>query len=325
MLASDYPPDLTEVLVIDGHSKDGTVDIVSKIAAQDPRVRLLHNPDRNSSAALNIGLAAAKNEIVVRIDAHASYQADYIRESVNGLNVASDVGSAAGLQIACGEGFWQCAVAAAMAHPFGAGDAKYRHSHRAAWVDTVFLGAWRRDVARGIGGFDPAWKINADYEFNIRLRKAGYRLYLSPAIKSMYFPRRSFNTLSKQYFRYGYWRVRTIYAHPRYARWRQFVPPTFALAMLISLLMAPTTLWPLVTVAGAYAAAAVIASGQAASHTKWSYFPVLPFVFLTMHLTWGIGFLAGAIRWAPVAGELRRQKACSPSGPREPLKSNGMS
>ncbi|MHB8635066.1 MAG: glycosyltransferase family 2 protein [Fimbriimonadaceae bacterium] len=299
VLEFDYPRELIEIFVVDGGSVDRSRDIVAEYARRDERVQMLSNPDRTSAAALNVGIRTSSCDVIVRLDAHASYSPDYVMQSVKALQSAPGIGSAAGPQIAAGESFWQSVVALAMRQPFAAGDAQYRFSKHSSSADTVFLGAWRRDVAVAVGGFDEAWRINADYEFNIRLRKAGYQLYLSPEIKSTYYPRASLGGLARQYFRYGFWRVRTIYAHPKYARWRQFVPPAFAVALTVSLGLAPTTLMPLEALGGAYGVVAVAATTKACSRTRWILAPALPLAFAVMHTAWGIGFLCGVVRWAP--------------------------
>lgn len=313
ILGGDYPSSLLEILVVDGRSTDGSDDIVRRYAALYPRIRLIDNPRRTSAAAMNLGLSAAQHEIIVRIDAHALYAPDYISESVAALALVPGAGGAAGLQRAEGKGYWQGAIAAAMAHPFGSGGAKYRRSDRPCWVDTIFLGAWRRDVALAVGGFDPSWKINADYEFNIRLRRAGYGLFLSPSIKSTYFPRASVSELARQYFRYGFWRVRTVLAHPRDVKLRQFVAPLFLLSVATALALAPHALWPLALVLGTYVLGATIAAVQAGMMSKVAYVPALPIVFATMHLFWGTGFLVGLVRWAPEAAHLRRSGSADPA------------
>lgn len=309
LLHGDYPADKVEFLVIDGESTDRSCEIVKEYARTDPRIRLLCNPQSISAAALNVGLAEARHEIAVRVDAHALYAPDYVSESVRVLTQVDGVGGAAGEQRAIGVGYWQSAIAASMANPFASGLAKYRKASSACFVDTIFLGAWRRDVALAIGGFDTSWRINADYEFNIRLRKAGLGLYLSPSIKSSYYPRESLAALCKQFYRYGFWRVRTIYAHPKDVQLRHLIPPLFIVALLASAVLVPVSAIPFLIVAGLYAVASIASSIQAAARSCWAYLPALPLVFASMQFSWGVGFLVGLFVWAPQARGLRREKS----------------
>src|SRR5690606_38497202 len=140
-------------------------------------------------------------------------QPDYITESVRLLEEtgAANVG---GVQRATGNNPVSRAIAAAVSSRFAAGDAAYRNATTPGWTDTVYLGAWRTDTLRQLGGMRPGWAVNEDYEMNVRLRAAGGRIYLSPTIRSTYFVRGSLAKLSRQYFRYGFWKVRTLVTHP---------------------------------------------------------------------------------------------------------------
>ena len=240
ILANQIPGDL-ELLVLDGESTDGSAQLVGELAMRAPRVRLLDNPARLPADAFNIGLAAARGRYLVRMDAHTLYEPDYISESVRLLEEtgAANVG---GVQRATGTTATSRAIAAAVSSRFAAGDAAYRNATTAGWTDTVYLGSWRTDTLRALGGMRPGWAVNEDYEMNIRLRASGGRIYLSPTIRSTYFVRGSLSKLARQYFRYGFWKVRTLRMHPGSVRWRQLVAPAFAL----SLLATPLNIWLMV-------------------------------------------------------------------------------
>lgn len=286
-----------EVLVLDGASTDDSVAVVRQLAEHDPRVALLPNPERLQAAAFNRGLAAARGEFLVRMDAHTLYEPDYIAECVRLLEETGAAG-VGGVQRATGTNAVGRAIAVAVSSRFAAGDAKYRHATEPAWVDTVYLGAWRTSTLRDVGGMNPRWAVNEDYEMNTRIRDRGGRMYLSPTIRSTYFVRSSLSRLARQYFRYGFWKARTLVHHPRSVRWRQLVAPAFVL----SLVAAPF----LVAIAGpigaahliAYGVANLVASTLAASGSRWRHLPLLPLIFLIIHLSWGSGFLTGAPFWA---------------------------
>ncbi|HRX19426.1 MAG TPA: glycosyltransferase family 2 protein [Gemmatimonadales bacterium] len=296
ILANRLPDGDIEVLVFDGESTDGSAEVVRALAARDPRVRLHDNPERLQAAAFNRGLALARGAHLVRMDAHTLYAPDYIAECVRLLEETGAAG-VGGVQQPTGRTVIGRAIAAAVSSRFAAGDAKYRHASAAAWVDTVYLGAWRTDTVRDVGGMNAAWAVNEDYEMNIRLRAAGGRMYLSPTIRSTYFVRGSLAKLARQYFRYGFWKVRTLLAHPLSVRWRQLVAPAFVVSLLVTPLL--VHLFGALGAAhlGLYAAANLAASVITAAGSSWRHLPVLPVVFFLIHLSWGSGFLLGWLYW----------------------------
>jgi succinoglycan biosynthesis protein ExoA len=286
-----------EVLVLDGESTDDSPAIVASMAAADHRLHLIPNPARLQADAFNTGLARARGKYLIRMDAHSLYADDYIAESVRLLEEMG-AGNVGGVQRATGESLLTRAIAAGVSSRFAAGDAAYRNATEPRWTDTVYLGAWRTSTLRELGGMRPGWAVNEDYEMNIRLRRTGARVYLSPTIRSTYFVRGSLSKLARQYLRYGFWKVRTLITHPGYLRWRQLVAPAFVLSILltplaIALLGLPLALAHLLL----YMAANLAASVAVASKAGWATLPLLPVIFLVVHLSWGSGFLAGWLWW----------------------------
>jgi|Deesub1362B_J571_1020462.scaffolds.fasta_scaffold02302_5 glycosyltransferase involved in cell wall biosynthesis len=296
ILANDYPKDRLEVLVIDGMSTDRSQKIVQEYARRYPFIRLLNNPKRIQSSALNIGIHEAKGDVIIRMDAHTTYASDYIRQCVTLLQTtgATNVG---GVQYAVGTGYISNAIAIATTSPFGAGDAQFRYSNREKWVDTVYLGAWYKRTLEALGGFNEEWVVNEDYELNHRLRKAGGKVLLSPNIRCKYYVRGSLKALAYQYFRYGLWKVKTLKAHPDSLRWRQLVPPVFVFSLIASIIFLHIFWMVGIIIPSFYVIANLVASFWAAQHRGWQYLPLLPFVFATIHLSWGIGFWAGLVRF----------------------------
>jgi len=297
ILANQVQGGSIELLVLDGQSTDRSPALVQQLAARDPRVHLLDNPARLQADAFNLGLAHARGRYLVRMDAHTHYEPDYIAESVRLLEEtgAANVG---GVQRATGNTPLSRAIAAAVSSRFAAGDAAYRNATEPAWTDTVYLGAWRTDTLRQLGGMKPGWAVNEDYEMNIRLRQMDGRIYLSPTIRSTYFVRGSLPKLARQYLRYGFWKARTILEHPTSLRWRQMVAPVFVLSVLLT----PLAIWWLGPVVGtlhlaAYLAANIAASIITASRSGWQHLWRLPIIFAVIHLCWGTGFLAGWCWW----------------------------
>src|SRR6187551_2138562 len=221
--AQDYPKDLIEILVADGRSTDRTREILAHLAAADPRIKVIDNPERLQAAGLGHLVKQAHGDVIVRMDVHCEYAPDYVRKCVETLERtgADNVG---GAQRAKAKTGFQRALCAALASPLGVGGAKYRSSEAEGFVDTVFLGAFRRRVFETIGLWDPAAITNEDSELNQRILEAGGKIYLSKDIVVHYFPRDSFKALAKQYFRYGRGRARTLIKLGRFPTLRPLGP-----------------------------------------------------------------------------------------------------
>jgi len=239
VLEQDYPVEKMEVLVADGMSTDRTRRVIYELMAQHPHhdVSILDNPGGIVPSGMNIALRQAAGEIIIRVDGHTLIAPDYVRQCVEALRRthADNVG---GKMTAVGSGPFGRAVAMATSTSFGVGGARFHYSDREEWVDTVYMGAWPRRVFEKIGLFDEELVRDQDDEFNYRLREAGGRVLLSPQIKSEYTVRGSLAGLWRQYFQYGYWKVRVLQKHPRQMRLRQAAPPALVLALLASAFLA---------------------------------------------------------------------------------------
>ena len=306
LAAQDYPHDRFEVIVIDGASTDGSRELVESMREEVPNLRLLENRGKHTARGLNIGLAFARGEVVTRVDAHAAVAPDYLRQSVAALRrTGADV--VGGPIETLGEGRVGETVALAVSSPFGVGNAVFRYSQREQWTDTVAFPAYRRDVFDRIGPFGEI-EGGEDDEFHYRLRDAGGRILLTPAIHSTYYARSSYWELVRQYFGYGQAKVVVLSRHPRRTRLRQLVPSAFVLAFLI---LAATAAFfggllalPLAALVGGYVVASMGASFVVARRSGWRYLARLPLAFACMHLAYGVGFLVGLVRRAfgqPVA------------------------
>jgi succinoglycan biosynthesis protein ExoA len=296
VLANDYPADRVEVVVIDGMSVDGSREVVRAYCERHSCIRLLSNPKRIQAAALNMGLREARGEIIVRMDAHTRYAPDYIRKCVELLQ-ATGADNVGGVQRATGSDYVSCAIAVATTTPFGIGNAHFRYAKREMWMDTVYLGAWRKTTLEALGGFDEDWAVNEDYESNYRLRKAGGRILLSPEIHCSYYVRPSLKALTTQFFRYGFWGVKTLRTHADSLRWRQLAPPVLVASLLVSIVLLPFSPMLGVIVPALYAAAILLATLTTAWRRGWRYLPLLPVIFIMVHMGSGLGFLTGLTRW----------------------------
>lgn len=297
VLSQEYPADRIEALVVDGGSTDATRALVTAIAAADSRVRLLDNPRRIQASAMNIALDHAGGEIVVRVDGHTVIAPDYVRRCVDHLAAtgAQNVGGPLRFEGTTPLGR---SIAAAYRSPFSV-PSRFTVSDRAEFVDTVYMGAWPREVFAQIGRFDEALAVNEDYELNYRIRRAGGRIYLTPDIRSQYFGRQTLGALWRQFARYGAWKCRVLAQHPRSVRLRHLVAPAFVAVLAGGALLGAVNrfarrLWG--AVIGLYLLASGLASLRQAARDGWALLPRLPLVFATIHLAWGSGFWLGALR-----------------------------
>jgi succinoglycan biosynthesis protein ExoA len=309
LLANDYPLEMLEIIVIDGMSSDRSREIIQEYSQRYPCIKYLQNPERIVSTGLNLGIQAAEGYIIVRADAHALYESDYIRQCVSLLQ-SSGAANVGGAQRAIGTSLIGSAIAVATTSKFGTGDAKFRYSDQEAWVDTVYLGAWHREKLIGLGGFTENLTVNQDYELNHRIRREGGRILLSPKIRCQYYVRGSLFKLAKQYFRYGFWKVNTLVLHPYSLKWRQAVAPLLVASLLVAFLLAgisQSVFW--LGPALVYLSATIIASGRALRSAPWRVVLALPFVYMVLHLSWGVGFWCGLFRFG-VPG-LKRSRPAS--------------
>ena len=318
VLAQDYPADRLEVLVADGLSTDKTREVVAELARRHPdiAVAVVDNPGRIVPTGMNACLRRASGEVIVRVDGHTIVEPDYVRRCVDALE-RTGADCAGGRMDPVSESGFGRAVALATASPFGVGGARFHYSSTEEWVDTVYMGAWRREVFDRVGRFDEEMVRNQDDELSYRIRARGGRVLLDPSIRSAYYPRSTLRSLWRQYFQYGYWKVRVLQKHALQMRARQFAPPAFVVALAALAAFAPFAAagraW-LAGLVGVYLTANLAASAWAARRADARSAPWLPVVFAVLHVSYGAGFLAGLARFlgrwgdrapAPVAARPR--------------------
>ena len=309
-----FPQSEMEVLIADGLSEDGTRDVIAEFQTENPdlQVHVLENPNRIIPAALNVGIAAAQGEYILRMDAHAIPRPDYVARCVEVLQArqAENVGGVWEIQPQ-NESWIARSIAAAAAHPIAVGDAGYRIGSQAGYVDTVPFGAFRRELIERIGPFDERLLTNEDYEFNTRIRRSGGRIWLDPQIRSVYFARGSLSDLAKQYWRYGYWKAQMLKRYPKTLRMRQALPPIFVFSLILlpilSLIFQPLfTVWLIEL--GIYLVTLILVGIQLAIQKKDAALTLgVPLAIATMHLSWGAALLVGSLS-SPRSGESRRKE-----------------
>jgi glycosyltransferase involved in cell wall biosynthesis len=297
-----YPLADLEVVIADGMSTDDTREVVRSFAQLHPElaIRLVDNPDRIIPAALNRAIEQARGEVIVRLDAHSIPRPDYIRRCLNALEETGAANTGGVWEIRPSTERWIArSIAAAAAHPLGAGDARYRYGGEAGKVDTVPFGTFRREWIDRVGPFDESLPTNEDYEFNVRLRQAGGTIWFDPSIRSVYFTRGNLVSLARQYLRYGYWKARMLIRHPRTLRWRQGLPGLFVLLLLALVGAAPfsSPLRALLAVyLGTYTAVTLTAGVvEAIRRRDPALILGFPLALWTMHIAWGAAFLWGLV------------------------------
>lgn len=303
LLAQEYPRDALEVLVIDGDSTDGTSVIVREYAAKDERVKLLYNPSKLSSAARNIGVKAARGDVVVVVDGHCQFtNTKYIQNLADAFvqSQADCLGRPQSLDIH-GATLLQATIAAARASRLGHNPGSYIYSDQELFVPAHSVGvAYRRQVFDQIGHFDESFDACEDVEFNHRLDQAGLRCLLAPSIALRYHPRCTLKGLFRQLSRYGTGRVRLARKHPG-----TFSPLTFAPAAFLAFLLAGaplSLLWTsfapfyLATIASYVAIVLAFSLMIALRSGRPQMLFCLPAVFASIHFGAGYGELREALR-----------------------------
>ncbi len=304
-----------EVLIADGMSDDGTREILKKVEAVDPRVRLIDNPGRIASTGLNAAIRSAKGSIIVRMDAHTEYAPDYVCRCVELLEKsgADNVGGPARTKPVT---WLERAVAAAYHSPFSVGGARFHNVNYEGFVDTVTYGCWHKESFNRFGMFDEELVRNQDDEHNLRIVRGGGKIWQSPKIMSWYRPRGSLSSLFRQYMQYGYWKVRVIQKHKLPASIRHLVPGAFlltlgalALVCLGAFLAGVATgaqpaaggmvfnyaALSLASMLAIYGFCVLAVSVLTASGAGWEMLPLLPLVFPCYHFGYGYGFMRGML------------------------------
>ena len=287
ILKQDYAGDLEIILAL-GPSNDNTNQIAKTLADSDSRIKLVTNPTGKTAAALNLAIAAASNEIICRIDGHAEISNSYIKTAVAVMNQTGAVNVGGLMQADAKHGF-QSVVATAMRSMIGVGASKFHTGGEAGPADTVYLGTFKKSAILQAGGFDEKYIRAQDWELNHRLRLNGGVIWFDPRLEVTYRPRDTFGKLAKQYFEYGRWRRAVSREHKGTINYRYLAPPIALIINSLSLLTGIFLNTIFFIPALVYLVAIILSSliiGKGV-YQKIS----LPSVLITMHMSWGFGFL----------------------------------
>ena len=307
ILAQDYRGEKEIVLAL-GPSHDRSNEIADRLAAADPRVRLVDNPQRDIPIGLNLAIAHTRHPVVIRVDAHSELVPEYTRAGIAALlrESAANVG---GVMRAAGRSAMQRAIAAAYNSPYGLGGGAYHGDGTPGPAESAYLGIFRRDAIEAVGGYDPGIRRGEDWELNLRIRRAGGLVWFEPQLRVTYWPRAQLRDLARQFFATGAWRAVLVRRYPRETPWRFFVPGTLVTALTLSLVVAALQLagvlaspwWALVALVPlAYLTGVGFAATRLPGIRGARERLLGGAALITMHLAWGAGFLVG------IAGGARR-------------------
>ncbi len=300
-----------EVVVAVGPSVDSTREIAEQLAQSDSRVVVVDNPSGRTPDGLNVALATARGDILVRVDGHCTLPVEYVATAVEALERtgADNVG---GIMSARGVTAFEQAVACAMTSALGVGNAPFHVGGQEGPVDTVYLGVFRRAALERVGGYDPRFSRAQDWELNYRLRQTGGVVWFVPALKVRYRPRESVSKLSRQYLNYGRWRRRMVKEYPDTVSTRYLAPPAAVIAIAVGTTAAlaglvvgqtesPRTrrVAKVLSIAGAlppaaYAGAVVVGGLYVGRRLPRRAKVLVPVALATMHMSWGMGFVQGS-------------------------------
>jgi glycosyltransferase involved in cell wall biosynthesis len=287
---------LIEVILAVGPSQDATLQIAQELQAKDSRVVVVDNPTGRTAAGLNRAIAASKYSIIVRVDGHSQLPKNYCELAFNLLNETGAV-NVGGVMAAEGITLFQRSVARAMRSPLGVGASRFHTGGGAGESDTVYLGCFRKEAILEVGGFDERFTRAQDWELNFRLREKGGLIYFDPRLTVTYRPRSTVKALAKQYFEYGRWRRVVSRRHHGTINYRYLAPPFTVVATTLSLLLgaiaSPLFLIPAL-VYSVFILGASLIIGKSAGEVL-----CLPSILLTMHISWGFGFLTSPNSLAP--------------------------
>jgi glycosyltransferase involved in cell wall biosynthesis len=294
LLAQKPLPGGIEIMVIDGMSNDGTQNILTRLAGEDSRFIVIKNPSRTTPIALNIGIQASRGQYIAILGAHAEYAPDYLKTCVDLFQEHPEVCCVGGPIISQGKAPFGQAVAEAMSHPVGVGNAKHRLPHYEGYAEGACFPMFRKEIFDKVGLFDEHLIITEDDELNYRLARHGEKIFISPRARCTYFVRETPSRLFGQYFRYGYWRVAVLRKHRRPASVRQIVPPMAMSLMCVTGLLALSLpgWWRLSAgvLPAFYGSTLLIVGASKVRKAGWHVACLLPVAAAIMHAAYTAGF-----------------------------------
>lgn len=316
ILNQSYPTDLITTFICDGGSDDGTIDIINKFSNLNntsSNFQILHNVNKTTPYALNIGIKASTSDIVIILGAHSELDKDFVSNNIQTFEIDNSIMCTGGVLQNVFENKLSQVIGAAMSSSFGVGNAHFRTGNKNGFVDTVAFGAYKKEVFDKVGLFDEELIRNQDDEFNYRLTKAGFKIYLNHSIKCNYFVRASFKNLFKQYFQYGYWKVFVNKKHKAITTIRQLIPLFFVLYLLIltTSIFINTNVFFGLSVFGIIYSLLAIFFGLRCKHISFFNRFLVIYTFFILHLSYGFGYLKGIVHFFILNKQIKKHETLS--------------
>jgi succinoglycan biosynthesis protein ExoA len=288
-----------EIIFADGMSDDGTREIIEGHIRNNGNIQLIDNPQKIVSTGFNLALNESKGDIIIRVDGHCEIAPDYIQKCLECLEkINADCVGGATEHVA--SGLVGESIKLAQSSFFGVGGVSFRKNvDKGEYVDTLAFGAYKRDVFDQLGGYDEELVRNQDDDFNFRMIQNDMKIWLDPSIKSTYTQRNSFTGLFKQYFQYGFYKVRVMQKRRGIASWRHVVPGLFVLTLLfgLSIFLFTGNNIPILSLCLPYLSFSLFATIFELIKSPINLLSVmmLPLTFFILHISYGLGFLMGLI------------------------------
>ncbi len=302
ILKQDYPHDEMEILFVDGMSQDNTRAIIYEYVKKHNIIRLLNNPKKIVPCAMNIGIRKSHGDIIIRIDAHATYATNYISSLIRNLKKLNceNIGAPCVTDV-INKTKKSLAIKEVLSNRFGVGNSKFRIGvNKLIETDTVPFGCWPKETFARFGLFDERLKRNQDIELNKRIIKGGGHIFITPETSSIYYAREDFYALAKNNYNNGKWNILTVYYTNsfRSLSLRHFIPLLFLLSITIPLILSPIY-WPLALLSlislTAYITLICIISLKISIAKKCSFY-YLHMAFTVLHISYGWGSFCGIIK-----------------------------
>lgn len=296
LIDQDYPKDCYEIIVIDGMSDDGTAEQIEKIIAsvgQNLSMRLIRNEKRILAAGWNLGIQSAKGEYVIRIDAHAEVEPDFLEKNVQTM-LSVDAVCVGGKLITKSLSGDSGLIAKVLSSPFGVGNSSFRTSDTAGYTDTAVYGLYKKEIFEKAGYFNEEFVRNQDIEMHGRIKKAGGKFYFNPQITCVYYSRNTVKKMLKQAFGNGKWNMVLLKKDTASLSLRHLVPFAFVLYLALSLI-GGIFWWPIWALCGAVLVLHLLLGLVAAlaKTRKFTELLAMPVLFMLLHIAYGAGFFSG--------------------------------
>lgn len=308
----DYPHDKMEVIFVNAMSEDRTRQLMEEFSKENNgfrRVVVLDNPKKIQAAGWNVAIKEAKGDIIMRIDAHTVIPKEFVSKNVECIQSGENVSGGPRPNIAEEDTPWKHTLLLAERSMFGSSIAPYRKGHHKSYVKSVFHGAYRREVFEKAGLFNENLGRTEDNEMHYRIREAGYKICYNPKIISYQHTRNTWSSMIRQKYGNGYWIGLTLGIAPKCFSLYHFVPLCFVLALITAVVMLIFGLyWPLVLLAILYMFFNILMSIVAViKEKKYIQYILLPFIFVSLHLAYGIGTIVGILKMPFWLRSLKKQ------------------